>query len=73
MISIAYAFSLLEERNALRARNWELFYCTVTVCLFVAFYPIATGVQFPEWWANAINWFSFLKLPGWKYRGWLYY
>ena len=73
MISIAYAFSLLEDRNALRAWNWELFYCTVTVCLFAAFYPIATGVQFPEWWANAINWFSFLKLPGWKYRGWLYY
>ena len=45
----------------------------MTVCLFAAFYPIATGVQFPEWWANAINWFSFLKLPGWKYRGWLYY
>ena len=73
MISIAYAFSLLENRDALRARNGELFYCTVTVCLFAAFYPIATGVQFPEWWANAINWFSFLKLPGWKYRGWLYY
>lgn len=73
MISIAYAFERFELRDAAKARAAEIFYCAVTACLFAAFYPIATGVPFPRWWADAINWFSFLKLPGWKYRGWLYY
>ena len=59
-----------------RGRAAEALFCLLAaavVLLFIAFYPIATGVPFPRWWANAINWFSFLKLPGWKYRGWLYY
>ena len=73
MLSIAWAFGLWEKKNALRARRAEWIYCAAVVLLFIAFYPIATGVPFPRWWANAINWFSFLKLPGWKYRGWLYY
>ncbi|GHU66296.1 hypothetical protein FACS1894184_03920 [Clostridia bacterium] len=41
--------------------------------MFVGFYPFATGVLFPRAWASAMNWFGFMKLPGWPYQGWLFY
>ncbi|HIT68937.1 MAG TPA: glycosyltransferase family 39 protein [Candidatus Aphodomonas merdavium] len=73
MAATGYVFSRLYEHNAHKTRTLTIVYCAVTVALFIAFYPIATGVQFPRAWADLINWFSFLKLPGWVYRGWLYY
>ncbi len=51
----------------------ERIYMGVTVLLFIGFYPFATGTEFPRAWADAMNWLRFLYLPGWKYRGWLYY
>lgn len=57
-----------------RARNALLYgFMGMVLALFILFYPIATGVQVPLAWGHLMNWFSFLKLPGWQYRGWLYF
>ncbi|MDR1570398.1 MAG: glycosyltransferase family 39 protein [Oscillospiraceae bacterium] len=41
--------------------------------LFVGFYPFATGALMPRAWAQAMNWFSGLYLPGWAYAGWMWF
>ncbi|GHU71549.1 hypothetical protein AGMMS49992_05760 [Clostridia bacterium] len=62
-----------EERSPIAGRHARILLIVAAAMLFVGFYPFATGVTFPRVWANAMNWFSKVKLPGWKYQGWLWY
>ncbi len=73
MLSIAYALEQLHLKRPAMANRVQIGYMAVVFVLFVAFYPVATGTQVPTAWANAVNWLGFLKLPGWQFRGWLYY
>jgi Gpi18-like mannosyltransferase len=45
----------------------------IAAAMFVGFYPFATGVEFPRTWANVMNWFGFIKMPEWPFKGWLFY
>ncbi len=73
MLCIVYAFERLYEKNGKLAQYLQFGYMGVTLALFVGFYPVATGVEVPVGWINAMNWLGFLKLPGWRFRGWIYY
>ena len=73
MLSIVYAAQRVDARLGKRALPVWIGYMAVTVLLFIGFYPIGTGTEIPRAWADAMNWFSNLYLPGWQYRGWLYY
>jgi dolichyl-phosphate-mannose--protein O-mannosyl transferase len=73
ILCIVYAFSRIEKARPDVAKWLGIGFVAVAALLFVGFYPIATGVPVPLGWADAMNWFSFLKLPDWQYRGWLYY
>ncbi len=73
MLTIVYAFERLHEARPKAARVAQGAYMGAVALLFAAFYPFATGALMSYDWAGAMNWFGFLYLPGWKYRGWLYY
>lgn len=73
MLTVVYAFEQLYMRKPDLARIAQMVYMGVVLALFIGFYPVATGTPVSVHWADAMNWLGFLKLPGWKYRGWLYY
>ena len=73
MLCIVYAFEQFYRRNECAARVTQIAYMAVVLVLFVGFYPIATGVQVSEQWIKSMNWLGFLKLPGWQFKGWIYY
>ena len=63
-------------KTALRPRNVWMGACglmVVSAILFAAFYPFATGELMPRAYAEAMNWFGGLKLPGWQYTGWMFF
>ena len=73
MLCVVWCFRRLEAWNPRATRRIAVGYMAVILLLFAAFYPYATGVFMTEGWARAMNWFGNLYLPGWLYRGWLYY
>lgn len=73
MLCIVYAFKHFHEAKPNAARTVQYIYMGVVLLLFIGFYPIGTGAQVSETWANCMNWLSFLRLPGWQFKGWLYY
>ncbi|MCL1963685.1 MAG: phospholipid carrier-dependent glycosyltransferase, partial [Firmicutes bacterium] len=73
MMAIVFAFEKLYKAKPDLARAAQIAYMAVIAVLFAGFYPVATGVQVPRAWADAVNWFGGLYLPGWRFRGWLYY
>lgn len=73
MLCIVYAMERIAVRWPRRIHWIQGAYMAVVLGLFIAFYPIGTGVQVSAAWANAVNWLRFLYLPGWQYKGWLYY
>jgi hypothetical protein len=76
MLCLVWLLSRWEARSpaaARRVRVVRFALVGVAAAMFIGFYPFATGVSFPRSWANAMNWFGFMKLPGWPFQGWLFY
>ena len=73
MMAIVFVFEKLYQARPRTAKGIQIGYMVAVALLFAAFYPVATGVQIPRAWADALNWFGGMRLPGWRYRGWLHY
>ncbi len=73
MLSITLCAEMLTEKYPKNMRVALPVYCGVTALLFVAFYPIATGLPVPRLWMDAINLLGYLRPPGWQWQRWLCY
>jgi hypothetical protein len=76
MLCVVWVLSRWESRSAesaRRARVARFALVGLSAAMFIGFYPFATGTPFPRSWANMMNWFGFMRLPGWPFQGWLYY
>ncbi|MGN1059097.1 MAG: phospholipid carrier-dependent glycosyltransferase, partial [Clostridia bacterium] len=53
-------FFFREKGKDLRWRRLEWLYMAVVLVLFLAFYPVLTGMEIPSWYAGVLRW-----VPGW--------
>ena len=63
IIATALGLKYLERRNKKAARVLAAVLAAAAVALFVAFYPLASGVEVPRAWCDAVAWFD----------GWMWY
>ena len=56
--SVAFALQAISKRRY--GRNITGIYLTCVIVLYVAFYPVLTGMKIPLWYAEALTW-----LPSW--------
>ena len=58
-LAISYGLRELLERHP-EAKIPIKVYLACVLVLFIAFYPVLTGMRIPAWYADALTWF-----PGW--------
>lgn len=63
ILATAQALRYLERKNARLAHGLMLALSVAAIALFVAFYPLASGMEVPRAWCDAMNWFD----------GWMWY
>ncbi len=63
ILATAQALRYLERRNQKAARIAGAVLAVAAVVLFAAFYPLASGMEVPRAWCDAVNWFE----------GWMWY
>lgn len=63
ILATAQCLRYAERRRPRLTRAAAIVLCVLSVALFIAFYPLASGVEVPVEWFDAVNWF-----PGWMYR-----
>jgi Gpi18-like mannosyltransferase len=73
MLCLVYCVMRTQRSASALSKVLQGVIITAAAILFIAFYPFATGVLMKREYANAMNWFSWLRLPGWPYTGWMFY
>lgn len=63
ILATAQALRYLERKNARLTHGLMLALSVAAIALFIAFYPLASGVEAPRAWCDAMNWFD----------GWMWY
>lgn len=63
ILATAQALRYLERRRPKAARIAAVVLAVAAVVLFAAFYPLASGMEVPRAWCDAVNWFD----------GWMWY
>ena len=63
IIATALGLMTIERRNRRLARALAAVLAVAAVALFIGFYPLASGMEVPRAWCDAMNWFD----------GWMWY
>ena len=58
ILATAQGLRYLERHNRRLARGLSIALCVVAVLLFIGFYPLASGIEVPRAWCDAMNWFD---------------
>lgn len=58
ILATALALGYLERRERRLARGLTIALCVAAVALFAAFYPLASGMEAPRAWFDAVSWFD---------------
>ena len=54
----AQGLRYLERHNRRLAQGLAIALCVAAVLLFIGFYPLASGIEVPRAWCDAMNWFG---------------
>ena len=63
ILATAQALRYLERHSRRASHGLAALLCAAAVILFIAFYPLASGLEVPRAWCDAMNWFD----------GWMWY
>lgn len=63
IIVMVYLLKIFSEHGGKSAKRVVYIYLILTALLFIAFYPILSGMVIPRWYASILEWF-----PGWSFR-----
>ena len=58
ILATAQGLRLLERKNKKLAYGLTAVLCIAALVLFVAFYPLASGMEVPRAWCDAVSWFD---------------
>ena len=58
ILATAQGFRYLERHRPRTARTLIAVLCVTALVLFIAFYPLASGVEVPRAWCDAVSWFD---------------
>ena len=58
ILATAQGLRYLERHNRRLAQGLAIALCVAAVLLFIGFYPLASGVEVPRAWCDAMNWFD---------------
>ena len=58
ILATAQGLRLLERKNKKLAYGLTAVLCIAALCLFIAFYPLASGMEVPRAWCDAVSWFD---------------
>ena len=63
ILATAYGLKMLERHRPKMAKALIALLCVIALVLFIAFYPLASGIEVPRAWCDAMAWFD----------GWMWY
>ena len=63
ILATAQGLRYIERKNARIAHALMALLVVAAIALFIAFFPLASGIEVPHEWCDAMNWF----------KNWMYY
>ena len=58
ILATAYGLKMLERHRPKMAKALIALLCVIALVLFIAFYPLASGIEVPRAWCDAVSWFD---------------